>query len=178
MYARWYACILMVFPMDLYMCTCCSVYMWVCVNDYMCTYAHVYVMCMCACTQVCMHMLMQVYKYYMFVHICTHESAEVEYAGYAQGVGWIRSAVGRIRSGNWPDTLRWSRIRSDEPERMRPKNQRFFFEFGRMSAAEWPPERIRLGRIRSVRKSWERRAGPGQARHAWIQACIHAWIHA
>ena len=80
--------------------------------------------------------------------------AEEGCAGYAQGLGRIRSGGGRIRSATWPDTLSWSRIRSVEPERMRPKNQRFFFEIEWMSAAELLPERIRLGRIRSARSSW------------------------
>ena len=56
-------------------------------------------MCMCACTQVYMHILMQVYMYYMYVHMCTHLSAEEGYAGYSQA-SWLDTLRG------WPDTLR------------------------------------------------------------------------
>ena len=46
-----------------------------------------------------MNILMQVYMSYMYVRMCTHLSAEVGYARYAQG-GWPDT----LRC--WPDTLR------------------------------------------------------------------------
>ena len=54
---------------------------------------------MCACTQVYMHILVQVHMYYMYVHMFTHLSAEEGYADYSQA-GWPDTLRG------WPDTLR------------------------------------------------------------------------
>ena len=56
-------------------------------------------MCMCACAQVYMHILMQVCMYYIYVHMCTHLRAEEGYAGHALA-SWPDTLRG------WPDTLR------------------------------------------------------------------------